>query len=305
MFEGKKILITGGTGSLGHALVRRLFDKSIKKIIIYSRDEYKQSVMAKEFSDYDNLRFFIGDIRDKGRLIRALQGVDYVIHAAALKRVPLLEYNPTEAVKTNVFGTMNVVEACFEANVSAAVLVSTDKAVNPVNLYGATKLTAEKIFTAANVFNRTKFTSVRYGNVIGSRGSVIPFFQELATNESVKTFPITDKEMTRFWITLDEAVNLVFFALDKADYSGKIVVPYIPSMKITDIATAIKDGVGFYYTGRRAGEKLHETLIAEDETNVVLKYSDGKIDTTARNYCSNNNTLWMTKDEFREKLNGF
>ena len=303
MFEGKTVLITGGTGSLGHALVRRFFDKFIaKKVIVYSRDEYKQSIMAEKFSDYDKLRFFIGDIRDKSRLIRALQGVDYVIHAAALKRVPLLEYNPTEAVKTNVLGTMNVVEACFEANVSTAVLVSTDKAVNPVNLYGATKLTAEKIFTAANVFNKTRFTSVRYGNVIGSRGSVIPFFQELAANEGTKIFPITDKEMTRFWITLDEAVNLVFFALDKADYSGKIIVPYIPSMKITDVATAIKDGIGFYYTGRRAGEKLHETLIAEDETNVVLRYPDGKIDANVKNYRSDNNTLWMTAEELREKL---
>lgn len=301
LFRGKAVLCTGGTGSLGHALVRVLFDKYIpKKVIVYSRDEYKQSIMEREFSN-PNLRFFLGDVRDKSRLIRALQGVDYVIHAAALKRVPSLEYNPTEAVKTNVLGTMNMVEACFEANVSAAVLVSTDKAVNPVNLYGSTKLTAEKVFSAANNFAKTKFTSVRYGNVIGSRGSVIPLFQKLA-DEGAVVFPVTDKEMTRFWITLEEATNLVFFALDKADYSGRIIVPYIPSMKIVDVARAIKDEVGFYYTGRRAGEKLHETLIAEDETNAVLKYPDGRIDTMVRNYRSDNNTYWMTVEELRKKL---
>jgi len=298
MFEGRTILITGGTGSLGHALVRKLFDKC-RKIIIYSRDEYKQSEMAKEFA-FDNLRFFIGDVRDRRRLTRALQGVDCVIHAAALKQVPSMEYNPTEAVKTNVLGTMNVVEACFEAHVSAAVLTSSDKAVNPVNLYGATKLVAEKVFSNANVFDRTKFVVVRYGNVIGSRGSVIPFFQKL-TEEGTNEFPITSLDMTRFWITLDEAVQLVCYALCKAEkHAGKIIVPYIPSMSIVDVAETINPKCTFKHIGKRPGEKLHETLIAEDEDNAWL-WRYGRLEKTDH-FTSNTNGLWLTKEELRKKL---
>jgi UDP-N-acetylglucosamine 4,6-dehydratase len=295
--EGRKILITGGTGSLGHALAKRLLlDKSIEKVIVYSRDEYKQSLMEGVFPD-ERLRFFIGDVRDKNRMVRALQGVDTVIHAAALKRVPSLEYNPTEAVKTNVLGTMNVVEACFTAGVSTAVLISTDKAVNPVNLYGATKLTGEKIFLAANAFNRTKFTAVRYGNVIGSRGSVIPLFQRLA-KEGDNVFPITSIDMTRFWITLDEAVDLVFYAIENP--IPKVIVPHIPSMKIVDVAEAVSPDCEFKCIGKRAGEKLHETLISEDETNAVL-LSGGKL-VSITDYRSDNNDLWMTKEELRKKL---
>lgn len=296
MFEGRKILITGGTGSLGHALVRRLFDKSIEKVIVYSRDEYKQSLMEGDFPD-GRLRFFIGDVRDRSRLVRALQGVDTVIHAAALKRVPSLEYNPTEAIKTNVLGTMNVVEACFTAGVSTAVLISTDKAVNPINLYGATKLCAEKTFLGANAFARTRFSVVRYGNVIGSRGSVIPLFQKLK-KEGKKAFPITSIDMTRFWITMDEAVDLVFYVIENP--IPKVVVPHIPSMKITDVAGAIKPDCEFEYIGKRAGEKLHETLIAADEKGTVL-LTGGKL-VNITDYRSDNNDLWMTKKELRKKL---
>jgi UDP-N-acetylglucosamine 4,6-dehydratase len=299
-FADKTILITGGTGSLGHVIVRKLFENFIaKKVIIYSRDEYKQSLMAEKFQE-DKLRFFIGDVRDRSRLERALRGVDYVVHAAALKRVPALEYNPTEAVKTNVSGTINVAEACVGGGVSAAVLISTDKAVNPVNLYGATKLTAEKIFTAANAIGPTMFSSVRYGNVIGSRGSVMPLFQRLVKGR--KPMPVTHKDMTRFWITLDEAAELVFFALKHSDRSGKVIVPQIPSMRIVDIARTIGPDSEIIYTGVRAGEKLHETLIAENETKAVMLKKDGLVDYLPKPYNSKDNDLWLTPQELRKKL---
>lgn len=299
-FKDKVVMITGGTGSLGHILVRKLFDNFIaKKVIVYSRDEFKQSVMAEELHE-DRLRFFIGDVRDRSRLSRALRGVDYVIHAAALKRVPALEYNPTEAIKTNVTGTMNVAEACVGGDVSAAVLISTDKAVNPINLYGATKLTAEKIFTAANAIGKTQFSSVRYGNVIGSRGSVMPLYQRLVKEN--KPLPVTHQDMTRFWITLDEAADLVFFALKHSDHSGKVIVPQIPSMKIVDVAKATGPDSEIVFTGRRAGEKLHETLIAEDEVKAVLLKKDGLIDYLPKPYNSRDNDLWLTPNELRKKL---
>lgn len=299
-FKDKVVMITGGTGSLGHILVRKLFDNFIaKKVIVYSRDEFKQSVMAEELHE-DRLRFFIGDVRDRSRLSRALRGVDYVIHAAALKRVPALEYNPTEAIKTNVTGTMNVAEACVGGDVSAAVLISTDKAVNPINLYGATKLTAEKIFTAANAIGKTQFSSVRYGNVIGSRGSVMPLYQRLVKEN--KPLPVTHQDMTRFWITLDEAADLVFFALKHSDHSGKVIVPQIPSMKIVDVAKATGPDSEIVFTGRRAGEKLHETLIAEDEVKAVLLKKDGLIDFRPKPYNSRDNDLWLTPNELRKKL---
>ena len=273
------VLITGGTGSLGKALARRLLDNGVEKLIIFSRDEFKQSEMAKDFTE-PNIRFFIGDVRDKERFIRVCKGVDYVIHAAALKQIPALEYNPTEAIKTNVLGSMNVAEACIDSGVQKCILISTDKAVSPVNLYGATKLTAEKIFLAANSYNKTKFSFVRYGNVIGSRGSVIPFFQELK-RKGIKEFPVTDLEMTRFWITLDEAVDLVLKALR---LDATYLIPVIPSMKITDIARAIEPECTLKEIGIRAGEKLHESL--------------------SENYHSNTNSVWMTKEEFLEKLKG-
>ena len=309
--KNSRILITGATGSLGRALVKRIFaEHRPKKVIVYSRDEFKQSEMRKEFPDpqYNKLRFFIGDVRDRDRLIKAMSGVDFVIHAAALKQVPALEYNPSEAIKTNIIGSQNVIDACIECGVEKAILISSDKAVNPINLYGATKLCAEKLFTAANAYNKTAFCSVRYGNVIGSRGSVIPFFLKIkqqADSDSfgkVPTFPVTDVRMTRFWITLDEAVDLVITALRYAD-KGKILVPRIPSMKIVDIAKAIDPNCDIKDIGIRAGEKLHECLVSEDNENVCI-VKDGAIYPFNKDetYTSNGNSLWLSAAELREKV---
>ena len=225
--------------------------------------------MAKDFQG-ENLRFFIGDIRDKDRLWRAFAETDYIIHAAALKQVPAMEYNPTEAVKTNIIGAMNVIEAAIDRKVKKVIALSTDKAVNPLNLYGATKLVMEKLFTAANAYggNQTVFSCVRYGNVIGSRGSIIPYFKKLK-EQGIKQFPITHKEMTRFWISLDEAVALVLFALKHAK-GGEIFVPKIPSMRMIDVAKGISPDCEIIETGIRAGEKIHENLVAEGEKNVYL-----------------------------------
>jgi len=287
-----KVLITGGTGSLGKALIRRL---DAEKIIVFSRDEFKQSEMAK--SCPGNTRFFLGDVRDRQRLKEVFSGVDIVIHAAALKQVPALEYNPTEAVKTNILGSQNVIAACIESGVKKCILISTDKAVNPVNLYGSTKLTAEKLFMAANAFNKTKFSCVRYGNVIGSRGSVIPLFEKLR-RKGVKEFPVTSREMTRFWLTLDEAVDLVFFAIDHK--ATGIFVPDVPSMSIVDIARSIDPDCLIKEIGIRDGEKVHEVLVSEDNKFVGL--------------VTNNKVIWhppvfsskdcrkMTREEFLGKL---
>lgn len=251
----KTVLITGGTGSLGNALVKAL--NSPRKCIIYSRDEYKQGLMKEKYS-YEWLRYFIGDVRDKDRLLWAMKGVDIVIHAAALKQVPTLEYCPTEAIKTNVIGSMNVVEACVGCKVEKAVFISTDKAVNPVNLYGATKMTAEKLFLAANSYASTKFSVVRYGNVLNSRGSVVELFQRMK-REGHKKLPITDERMTRFWITLEQAVEFVLSSIAKSK-GGEVFIPDIPSMKITDLARAIIPDCTFDIIGIRPGEKLHESL---------------------------------------------
>jgi UDP-N-acetylglucosamine 4,6-dehydratase len=240
MLNKKTILITGGTGSFGKKFTEIVFQRyRPKKIIIFSRDEFKQHQMAKTFpeSRYP-IRYFLGDIRDQGRLFRAFEGVDYVVHAAALKQVPALEYNPTEAVKTNVLGADNIVDASIDAGVRKVIALSTDKAVSPINLYGATKLVAEKIFTAANAYagGRVKFGVVRYGNVVGSRGSVIPLFLDLK-RKGIKNFPITDRRMTRFWITLEEGVDLVLKAL-RETVGGEAFVPRIPSMRMVDLAKA-------------------------------------------------------------------
>ncbi len=260
---GKTILITGGTGSLGKKLTERILKCKPKKLIIFSRDEFKQSEMMKDFSEP---RYFLGDVRDLSRLNQALAGVDYVVHAAALKQVPALEYNPEEAIKTNVQGSMNVISACNDNGIKQCVFVSTDKAVNPVNLYGATKLCAEKLFLAANAYNKTKFVCVRYGNVIGSRGSVIPIFQKLiATGKKV---PITSPDMTRFWLTLDEAVNLVMLGLEVQQ--GCILVPRAMAMKITDVARALMPDCEFEIIGVRPGEKIHESLVSNDLENVSM-----------------------------------
>ena len=290
MLNGKTILITGGTGSFGGYFVKTILKKyKPRKVIIYSRDEYKQHMMQRSFVGYEGiLRFFLGDIRDRSRLHKAFDGVDYVVHAAALKQVPALEYNPTEAVKTNVIGADNIVDAAIEKGVQKVINLSTDKAVNPINLYGATKLVAEKIFVAANscVGGKVKFSGVRYGNVIGSRGSVIPMFLGLKA-AGIKEFPITDPQMTRFWISLDQSVELVIRALLEGE-GGEIFIPKIPSMKIKNLAKAIDPECTFSYTGIRPGEKLHESLISDDEARNAIEFNDAYVilpqyfDTTIR-----------------------
>jgi UDP-N-acetylglucosamine 4,6-dehydratase len=267
MINGKTILITGGTGSFGNKLTETILTKyKPKKVLIFSRDEFKQYEMAKEFpTDKYPIRYFLGDVRDQGRLNRAFEGVNYVVHAAALKQVPALEYNPMEAVKTNILGADNIVEAAIDQGVEKVIALSTDKASNPINLYGATKLAAEKVFVAANAYagGRVKFCVVRYGNVMGSRGSVIPLFRALK-EQGAKEFPITDERMTRFWITLEQSVDLVMNALNFGA-GGECFVPIIPSMHLVDLARAIDPQAKFKVIGIRPGEKLHESLISEDE----------------------------------------
>lgn len=275
--NGKSILITGGTGSLGKALTTRIFSQwpQVKRLVIFSRDEQKQFVMAQEYpSDkYPAIRFFIGDVRDRERLVRAMQGIDYVIHAAAMKHVHLAEYNPSECIKTNIGGAENVIYACLETQVERVVALSTDKACAPINLYGATKLTSDKLFIAANNIkgsNPIRFSVVRYGNVMGSNGSVIPFF----INKSKDGFlPITDPNMTRFNISLDGGVDMVFHALANA-WGGEIFIPKIPSYKITEVAEAIAPSLEHRVVGIRPGEKIHEEMITPSDS--FYTYDMGK-----------------------------
>lgn len=268
MLNNKTILITGGTGSFGHHFVDYVLKHyKPKKIIIYSRDEFKQFNMHNAYKEYDDiLRFFIGDVRDKERMYRALNGVDYVIHAAALKQVPACEYNPIEAIKTNINGACNVIEACLDRGVKKVVALSTDKSVSPINLYGSTKMVSDKLFCAANAYSGedgARFAVVRYGNVAGSRGSVIPFFQGLIDKGETK-LPITDYRMTRFWISLENGVKLVIKALEES-HGGETFISKIPSFKITDLAQAMLPGCEMPEVGIREGEKLHEVMIpAED-----------------------------------------
>lgn len=276
MLNDRVILITGGTGSFGRKFTEAIFKKyKPKKVIIFSRDEYKQYEMAKIFPDSKyEIRYFLGDIRDRDRLFRAFEGVDYVIHAAALKQVPALEYNPTEAIKTNVFGADNIVDAAIDRGVKKVIALSSDKAVNPINLYGASKLAAEKIFIAANDYGgrKVKFAVVRYGNVVGSRGSVVSLFLSLK-KQKIKEFPITDVRMTRFWITLEQSVDLVLKAIEKAE-GGEIFIPIAPSMKVIDLAKAIESDCKFKIIGIRPGEKVHETLVSEDEARNTKIFDD-------------------------------
>lgn len=275
MLKDKTILITGGTGSFGKKFVERIFEAhDPRKIIIYSRDEYKQFVMRQMFQKHDKrLRYFIGDVRDKERLYRAFEGVDYVVHAAALKQVPACEYNPFEAVKTNIHGAQNIIDAAIDCHVKKVVALSTDKAVNPINLYGATKLASDKIFIAGNAYSQGKgtvFSIVRYGNVAGSRGSVIPFFKMLI-DKGATELPITDFRMTRFWITLDEAVDLVFKALEES-FGGETYISKIPSFKIDDLAKAMLPNAKLKGIGIREGEKLHEVMVTEYDSFYTYEY---------------------------------
>ncbi|MDR2591733.1 MAG: UDP-N-acetylglucosamine 4,6-dehydratase (inverting) [Chitinispirillales bacterium] len=319
MLSGSTILITGGTGSFGNTFAPMTLEKyNPKKLIIYSRDEMKQWEMAKKFQDDDRIRFFIGDVRDRERLYRALDGVDYVVHAAATKIVPTAEYNPFECVKTNVNGAVNVIDACIDKGVKRCVALSTDKASQPVNLYGATKLCSDKLFIAGNSYaggKDTRFAIVRYGNVMGSRGSVIPFFIEQAKSGELT---VTDERMTRFMISLEQAVELVWHTFDDTE-GGEIYVKKIPSMNITDIARAVSETAKQKIVGIRPGEKLHEQMIGVEDAPYTYEYEEhfkilpqihgwsndmnrikqGTLVPEGFSYSSDNNTEWMTVDELR------
>jgi UDP-N-acetylglucosamine 4,6-dehydratase len=274
MLNNSSILITGGTGSFGHSFVPMTLAKyNPRRLVIYSRDEMKQWEMAKLYQNDERVRFFIGDVRDKERLFRALQGIDFVVHAAATKIVPTAEYNPFECVKTNVFGAMNLIDACIDQGVKRVVALSTDKASSPTNLYGATKLTSDKLFISGNSYSGksdTRFSVVRYGNVMGSRGSVIPFFLTLA---NTGVLPITDSRMTRFMITLEEAVNMIWHAFDDM-VGGEIYVKKIPSIKLTDIALACAPAAKQEIVGIRPGEKLHEQMIGIEDAQYTYEYNE-------------------------------
>lgn len=322
--NGKSILVTGGTGSFGKAFTKYIFENyEPRKVIIYSRDEFKQFMMRNEFKQYESrLRFFIGDVRDKERLVRAFEDVDYVIHAAALKQVPACEYNPAEAIKTNIGGAQNVIDAALDTGVKKVVALSTDKAVNPVNLYGGTKLVSDKLFIAANAYAGNKdicFSIVRYGNVAGSRGSIIPFFYDIIKNGGTQ-LPITDYRMTRFWISLQQGVELVIKALEEA-IGGETFISKIPSFKITDLAQAMLPGCSMPEVGIREGEKLHEIMVTvEDSPNTYeydkhyivypqIVWSDhkrpmptGKKVSEGFSYSSDNNTQWLNVEQIQKLL---
>lgn len=320
MLTNSSILITGGTGSFAHTFVPMTLAKyNPRRLVIFSRDEMKQWEMAKLYGDDERVRFFIGDVRDKDRLIRALDGIDFVVHAAATKIVPTAEYNPFECVKTNIIGAMNLIDACIERRVKRVVALSTDKASSPANLYGATKLASDKLFVAGNSYaggHDTRFAVVRYGNVMGSRGSVIPFFMSLGNKSSL---PITDERMTRFMITLEQAVELVWHAFEDM-VGGEIYVKKIPSMNILDIARAVAPNANHEIIGIRPGEKLHEQMIGFEDALYSYEYTDyfkilpaihGWCNDPERikngikvspdfTYCSDNNSEWMSLETLRD-----
>ena len=326
VLDGKTILLTGGTGSFGKAFVDQIIKLyKPKKLIVFSRDELKQFEMAQKYSPekYDFMRYFIGDIRDKDRLIMAMRGVDIVIHGAALKQVPAAEYNPFECINTNVIGAENIVQAAIHNDVEKVVALSTDKASNPVNLYGASKLAADKIFSAANHLSGdagTCFSVVRYGNVIGSRGSVIPFFRKLI-DDGVECLPITDSRMTRFWITIEQGVFFVLSSLEIMQ-GCEIFVPKIPSMKIVDVAKYVAPDLPYNIIGIRPGEKVHESLISEDESRQTYELDDryvigpsfshwnsehikkrgGELLSEGFSYTSDNNSDWLDQKSLSQLL---
>lgn len=324
MLNQKSILITGGTGSFGNAFTEYVLENyDIRKLIIYSRDEFKQFQMANKFLKHKGkLRFFIGDVRDKDRLYRAFDGVDYVVHAAALKQVPACEYNPIEAIRTNINGAMNIIDAALDCGVKKVVALSTDKAVNPINLYGGTKLVSDKLFVSANAYAGKKdisFSVVRYGNVAGSRGSVIPFFRNIVANGGTE-LPITDYRMTRFWISLEQGVELVIKAL-KESKGGETFISKIPSFKIIDLAQAILPGCKMPEVGIREGEKLHEIMVTQEDSLSTYEYEKhfiiyphmewwnpnkiqpgGKQIEQGFEYSSGTNTQWLSVEDLQERL---
>lgn len=317
--KDKVVLVTGGTGSFGKKFISKVLTLGVRKVIVFSRDELKQYEMKQEFKD-ERIRFFIGDVRDKDRLYRAFDGVDIVIHAAAMKHVDACEYNPFEAVKTNINGAQNIIEAAIDCGVEKVIALSTDKACAPVNLYGATKLASDKLFVAANAYvgeKKTRFSVVRYGNVVGSRGSVVPFFKKI---KETGTVPVTDDRMTRFWITLDHGVQFVLDNLERMQ-GGEIFVPKIPSMKVTDLAKAIAPECKIEIIGIRPGEKLHEAMIMEDDARHTVefdtyyviqpeqnwwpqgKFDNGKALPEGFAYTSDNNTDWLNIAELNKLIN--
>jgi len=335
-FKNKSILITGGTGSFGTKFVKKILDDTqCSRLVVYSRDELKQynlleqlKISNKKDVENNRLRFFIGDVRDYKRLDMAMKNINYVVHAAALKQVPAAEYNPMECIKTNVLGAQNVIDASISNGVEKVVALSTDKAANPINLYGATKLASDKLFTAANNISgneNLKFAVVRYGNVFGSRGSVVPLFLNLK-QQNVDSYPITDKRMTRFWITLDEGVNFVLDTFNKMK-GGEIFVPKIPSVNILDVLEAVEEGANYIEVGIRPGEKLHEVMCPSDESHKVIEFQDyylippsiqfftesidyftainkekGELVSDGFQYSSSNNSNFLSVDEIREYI---
>ena len=327
VFDGKNILITGGTGSFGKQYTKTLLKRyKPQRIVIFSRDELKQYEMAQVYSD-SCMRYFLGDVRDEARLKEATNGIDYIIHAAALKQVPAAEYNPTECIKTNIYGAQNVISAALANGVEKVIALSTDKAANPINLYGATKLASDKLFVAANNMTgsrKTRFSVVRYGNVIGSRGSVVPFFQKLIA-KGAKELPITDTEMTRFMITLQQGVDFVLKNFERMK-GGETFVPKIPSMKITEVAKALAPNLPHKIIGIRPGEKIHETMCPSDDSHITYEFNDhfviaptiqfnfitdfstnalgevGKLVQRGFEYNSGSNTQWLNTEAFLKLL---
>lgn len=325
MFNGKNILITGGTGSFGKQYTKTLLERyKPQKIVIFSRDELKQYEMAQVYNQ-PCMRYFLGDVRDESRLKEATNGIDYIIHAAALKQVPAAEYNPTECIKTNIYGAQNVIAAALANGVEKVIALSTDKAANPINLYGATKLASDKLFVAANNMagsRKTRFSVVRYGNVIGSRGSVVPFFKKLI-KEGAGEIPITDIEMTRFMITLQQGVDFVLKNFERMK-GGETFIPKIPSMKIVDVANSLAPNLPHKIIGIRPGEKIHETMCPSDDSHITYEFEDyfviaptiqfnfitdfsvnalgesGKLVQRGFEYNSGSNTEWLSKEEFLE-----
>jgi len=321
LFNNKVVMITGGTGSFGKLFSKIVLDEyNPKKLIIYSRDEMKQFEMQQNYEKTKNIRFFIGDVRDKERLSLAMAGVDYIVHAAALKIVPSMEYNPSEAIKTNVIGAMNIIECALRHKIKKVIALSTDKACNPVNLYGATKLCSDKLFAAANSYSGlkgTRFAVVRYGNVVGSRGSVVPFFRQ---KRQERVIPITDRKMTRFWITLEQGVRFVLKNFEQM-HGGEIFVPKIPSMNIMDLKDAIAPECKVNFIGIRPGEKLHEVMISADDARHTVELDDcyviepdfnwwdsnnhprGKKVKAGFYYSSDTNKQWLTIPQLQKMIN--